>query len=105
MEPESTEPGRPHDSLRTIFLAFLRLGCISFGGPIAHLAYFRQEFVLRRKWLDELTFAEIVGLCQSLPGPSSSQTGFVIGLLEGGIIGGFTSWIAFTLPSAALMFA
>jgi chromate transporter len=72
---------------------------------MAHLAYFRQEFVLRRKWLDELTFAEVLGLCQSLPGPSSSQTGFVIGLLEGGLLGGFAAWVAFTLPSAALMFA
>lgn len=88
-----------------IFLVFLRLGTTSFGGPIAHLGYFREEFVVRRKWLDETTFANIVGLCQSLPGPASSQTGFAIGLLKGGALGALAAWIAFTLPSAFLMTA
>jgi len=98
-------PGsRPKASVLAIFLRFLRLGCTSFGGPIAHLGYFRDEFVVRLQWLEEATFAEIVGLCQSLPGPSSSQVGFTIGLLEAGLPGAFAAWIAFTLPSALLMF-
>jgi chromate transporter len=88
----------------TIFLSFLRLGCTSFGGPIAHLGYFRNEFVVRRKWLDEATYADIVGLCQFLPGPASSQVGFTIGLLKGGALGALAAWTAFTLPSALLMF-
>ena len=83
----------------------LRLGCTSFGGPIAHLGYFRNEFVVRRKWLEEETFADIVGLCQFLPGPASSQVGFTIGLLEGGPLGALAAWTAFTFPSAFLMFA
>jgi chromate transporter len=88
----------------TIFLVYLRLGCTSFGGPIAHLGYFREEFVVRRKWLDDATFTDIVGLCQFLPGPASSQVGFTIGLLKGGGLGAFAAWTAFTLPSALLMF-
>jgi chromate transporter len=87
-----------------IFLRFLRLGCTSFGGPVAHLGYFRQEFVVRLRWLDEEAFAELVVLCQSLPGPSSSQLGFAIGLLQAGFPGAFAAWLAFTLPSAILMF-
>lgn len=89
----------------TIFLVYLRLGCTSFGGPIAHLGYFHEEFVARRKWLDEVTFTDIVGLCQFLPGPASSQVGFTIGLLQGGPLGALAAWTAFTLPSALLMFA
>jgi chromate transporter len=89
----------------TIFLAYLRLGCTSFGGPIAHLGYFHQEFVVRRKWVDESTYADIVGLCQFLPGPASSQVGFTVGLLRGGTRGALAAWVAFTLPSALLMFA
>jgi len=96
---------RKHSSPGSVFLAFLRLGCTSFGGPIAHLGYFRNEFVLRRKWLDEPTYADIVGLCQFLPGPASSQVGFTIGLLEAGPLGALAAWLAFTLPSALLMFA
>ena len=93
------------DSFWTIFLAFLRLGCTSFGGPIAHLGYFRDEFVTRRKWLNEETFADVLGLCQFLPDPASSQVGFTIGLLRGGLPGALAAWVAFTLPSALLMFA
>ena len=89
----------------TIFLAYLRLGCTSFGGPIAHLGYFHQEFVVRRKWVDDIAFTDIVGLCQFLPGPASSQVGFTIGLLRGGTWGALAAWTAFTLPSALLMFA
>jgi chromate transporter len=88
----------------TIFLRFLRLGCTSFGGPVAHLGYFREEFVARLGWLEETTFAEIVGLCQFLPGPASSQVGFTIGLMEGGVPGALAAWMGFTLPSAVLMF-
>jgi chromate transporter len=84
----------------SVFLAFLRLGCTSFGGPVAHLGYFRVEFVLRRRWLDEATYADIVALCQFLPGPASSQVGICIGLLRAGVMGGFAAWLGFTLPSA-----
>ena len=83
-----------------IFRAFLGLGLTSFGGPVAHLGYFRREFVERRGWLDEAGYAEIVALSQVLPGPSSSQTGFAIGLTRGGWAGGVAAWTAFTLPSA-----
>ena len=86
-----------------IFLAFLRLGLVSFGGPIAHLGYFRAEFVNRRKWLSEEAYADIVALAQFVPGPASSQTGFALGVLHGGLAGGIASWVGFTLPSAVLM--
>lgn len=86
-----------------ILATFLRLGCTSFGGPIAHLGYFRAEFVERRKWLSESAFADLVALAQFLPGPASSQTGFGIGLMRGGLLGGLAAWTGFTLPSAALL--
>jgi len=86
-----------------VLAAFLRLGCTSFGGPIAHLGYFRAEFVERRRWCREETFAEIVAISQSLPGPASSQTGFALGLLRAGWLGGLAAWTGFTLPSALLM--
>jgi chromate transporter len=86
-----------------VLLAFLKLGLTCFGGPIAHLGYFRAEFVERRRWLDERTFADLVGLCQFLPGPASSQTGFAIGLMRGGYLGGAAAWTGFTLPSALLL--
>ncbi len=84
-------------------LVFLRLGCTSFGGPIAHLGYFRAELVERRQWCSEETYAEIIAVSQSLPGPASSQTAFSLGLLRGGWFGGLAAWVGFTLPSAALM--
>jgi chromate transporter len=87
----------------SIFLIFLRLGCTSFGGPIAHLGYFREEFVSRRKWLSEQAFADVVALAQFVPGPASSQTGFAIGLMRGGLPGALAALAGFTLPSAALM--
>jgi len=90
-------------SLREIFLAALRLGCTSFGGPVAHLGYFRKEYVERRRWLDDAHFADVVALCQFLPGPSSSQTGFTVGYLQRGWLGGLAAWVGFTLPSALLM--
>ena len=86
-----------------VFSAFLRLGVTSFGGPVAHLGYFRAEFVERRRWLSERAYADIVALSQFLPGPGSSQTGFAIGLMRGGALGGLAAWAGFTLPSAILM--
>jgi chromate transporter len=86
-----------------VFLAFLKLGVTSFGGPIAHIGYFRGEFVARRGWLSERAFADLVALAQFLPGPASSQVGFAIGLTRAGWLGGLAAWAGFTLPSAALM--
>ena len=86
-----------------ILLIYLRLGCTSFGGPIAHLGYYRAEFVDRRKWLSDRAYSDLVALAQFLPGPASSQTGFGIGLMRGGYLGGLAAWIGFTLPSAVLM--
>lgn len=86
-----------------VLLAFALLGLRCFGGPVAHLGYFRAEFVKRRGWLGEDQFASIVGLCQFLPGPASSQTGVAIGLLRAGPLGGLAAWVGFTLPSALLM--
>jgi len=83
-----------------ILLVFLRLGFSSFGGPIAHIGYFRREFVVRRRWIDEQSFADLVGLCQFLPGPASSQVGFAIGLMRAGFIGALAAWTGFTAPSA-----
>src|SRR5450631_2184642 len=83
-----------------VFAAFLKLGLTSFGGPIAHLGYFRNEFVERRKWLDETAYADLVALCQFLPGPASSQVGFSLGILRAGYLGALAAWTAFTFPSA-----
>ena len=91
------------NSLWQVFAAFLRLGCTSFGGPVAHIGYFRDEFVGRRKWLDERTYADLMALCQFLPGPTSSQVGMGIGVARAGIWGSLAAWIGFTLPSAVLM--
>jgi len=99
--------GGPTPSRRSaaeVFWAFLRLGLTSFGGPIAHLGYFRDDLVVRRRWLEEAEYAELVGLCQLLPGPASSQVGFAIGLTRAGPLGGLAAWAGFTLPSAMLMF-
>ncbi|MDR6284304.1 chromate transporter [Methylopila jiangsuensis] len=84
---------------------FLKLGLTSFGGPIAHLGYFRDELVVRRRWIDDAGYADIVALCQFLPGPASSQVGFALGMMRAGALGAFAAWAAFTLPSAALMVA
>jgi chromate transporter len=86
-----------------VLLAFAKLGVSCFGGPIAHIGYFREEFVIRRRWIDEPAFADLVALCQFLPGPASSQVGFSIGLMRGGYLGGLAAWTAFTLPSAVLL--
>jgi chromate transporter len=79
------------------------MGLVSFGGPVAHIGYFREEFVVRRRWLDDAVFSDLVGLCQFLPGPASSQLGFSIGLMRGGYLGGLAAWTGFTLPSAVAL--
>jgi chromate transporter len=94
----------PDRSPWDVFRIFLRLGLTSFGGPIAHIGYFRREFVLNRKWLDERAYADLVGLCQFLPGPASSQVGFVLGLSRHGLSTGLAAWLGFTLPSALALF-
>ena len=96
---EEGQCGSPFEVLRI----FLRLGLTSFGGPVAHLGYFRAEFVERRHWLDEGAYADIVALCQFLPGPASSQTGISIGLLRAGLPGAFCAWLGFVAPSALAM--
>ena len=88
-----------------VFLAFLRLGVTSFGGPIAHLGYFRAEFVERRRWLDDPAFSDLVGLCQFLPGPTSSQVGMALGTMRAGSPGALAAWLGFTTPSALLLVA
>lgn len=96
-----------HDpaSAWAVFLAFLRLGLTSFGGPIAHLGYFRAEFVERRQWLDDHSFSDLVALCQFLPGPASSQVGIAIGMRRAGWAGSLAAWLGFTMPSALLLIA
>ena len=103
-DPRPTPPG-PAGSVAEVATAFLKLGVSSFGGPIAHVGYFREEFVARRRWLDEAHFAQLLALCQFLPGPASSQLGFALGLMRAGWAGAIAAFIAFTLPSALLLFA
>jgi chromate transporter len=86
-----------------VLRVYLKLGVSSFGGPIAHIGYFREEFVVRRRWLDERAFVDLVALCQFLPGPASSQVGFSIGLMRAGYAGALAAWVGFTLPSAILL--
>src|ERR1700722_5636933 len=88
-----------------VLLAFLKLGSTSFGGPIAHLGYFREELVVRRRWVDDPTYSDLVALCQFLPGPGSSQVGFSLGLIRAGFWGGLAAWAGFALPSAILLTA
>lgn len=94
---------RPDHNPWALFLIFLRLGLTSFGGPIAHLGYFHDEFVTRRKWLTERSYADLVALCQFLPGPASSQLGMAIGLFRCGYTGALAAWAGFTLPSAVAL--
>jgi len=93
----------PAPSLAQIFMQFLKLGCTAFGGPVAHLGYFRETFVRRLSWISDEDYADVVALCQFLPGPASSQVGFAIGVRHGGVVGGMLAWVGFTLPSAVLM--
>ena len=100
MEPSSTQQTCTDRNPWSVFLVFLRLGLTSFGGPIAHLGYFRDEFVVRRRWLSERSYADLVALCQFLPGPASSQVGIALGLSRAGYGGALAAWLGFTLPSA-----
>jgi chromate transporter len=115
---EFSEPGnhtvtRTSTSIRTdggteasvfaVFLTFLKLGFTSFGGPIAHLGYFREEFVVRKRWIEEQIYADLVALCQFTPGPASSKVGIGIGLAKAGLPGAFAAWVGFTLPSAVAL--
>ena len=86
-------------SLMEILFVSTRLGFTSFGGPVAHLGYFHEEYIRRRKWMDEKSYADLVALCQFLPGPASSQVGIGIGVMRAGLLGGIVSFIGFTLPS------
>ena len=101
-EPAGAElraPGRWHAALE-VLAAATRLGLTSFGGPVAHIGYFRNEYVARRRWVDDQTYTDLVALCQFLPGPASSQVGMAVGILRAGLLGGLAAWIGFTLPSA-----
>lgn len=100
MSVSGTESEAHKSSAWNVFLVFLRLGLTSFGGPVAHLGYFRDEFVVRRRWLDDKTYADLVALCQFLPGPASSQVGIAVGLSRAGYLGSLAAWTGFTLPSA-----
>jgi chromate transporter len=102
---ETTQPTAP-GSVGEVFRVFLQLGLTSFGGPVAHLGYFREELVVRRKWIDEASYVDLVALCQFLPGPASSQVGFSLGILRGnGLLGGLAAWLGFTMPSALILLA
>ena len=90
-------------TLICIFLEFLKLGLTSFGGPIAHIGFFREHFVKNKKWLDDKIFLDIVSFANFLPGPSSSQVGMCIGYLKKGSIGALCAWLGFTMPSAIIM--
>jgi chromate transporter len=92
--------GEQRTTVATVFLTFLRLGFTSFGGPVAHIGYFHEEFVVRRKWLDEHAYADLVALYQFLPEPASSQVGIGVGLSRAGLPGAVAAWFAFTMPSA-----
>ena len=103
MTPTSPDTAARDGSPLEVLRVFLKLGLSCFGGPIAHIGYFRNEFVVRRKWIDEHAFADLVGLCQFLPGPASSQVGFSIGLMRAGYLGALAAWTGFTLPSAMIL--
>ncbi len=104
MQANATDQPEQRVNAITVFWAFLTLGCTSFGGPIAHMGYFRSEFVERRKWLNDAAYTDLVALCNFLPGPASSQVGIALGTLKAGLPGGFAAWLGFTMPSAlALM--
>ena len=106
LAPNPSLPAASKGSPGEVFRVFLKLGLTSFGGPIAHIGYFRTELVVRRNWLSESSYGDLVAFCQFLPGPASSQIGFCLGLLRGGgILGGLAAWTAFTMPSALMMLA
>ncbi|CAM5201542.1 hypothetical protein OURE66S_00444 [Oligella ureolytica] len=100
--PSLVHPQLP-ESAWSVFLIFLRLGLTSFGGPVAHLGYFRNELITRRRWLSEQQYANLLALCHFLPGPSSSQVGMGLGISQAGYAGAFAAWLGFTMPSALLL--
>jgi chromate transporter len=102
ISPAQPASGGPGSGI-AVLAAFLKLGLTSFGGPVAHIGYFRAEFVERRKWLDEASYVDLVALCQLLPGPASSQVGISIGILRAGLPGALCAWLGFTAPSAIAM--
>lgn len=105
-EPTTPVPTRfSGGNVAEVFRAFLKLGCTSFGGPLAHIGYYQNEFVVRRRWLDDAMYADLVALCQFLPGPTSSQIGFALGWRRAGWLGALAAWVGFTTPSAVLMIA
>ena len=101
----ASQPEKSTGTFLEVFRVFLGLGLTSFGGPVAHLGYFREAFVVRRKWLSDSAYADLVALCQFLPGPASSQVGMAIGLKRAGYAGMAAAWLAFTLPSALMLVA
>ncbi|WP_103106804.1 chromate transporter [Brevibacillus reuszeri] len=106
MKTKRAQPNTESSKLKRLFELFLvsmKLGATSFGGPIAHLGFFHEEYIKRRKWLDEKSYAELVAVCQILPGPASSQVGIGIGILRGGLLGGIAAWLGFTLPSVLVL--
>src|SRR5262249_54522096 len=103
MNAPSSEPSPRGGRALECFAAFLKLGLTSFGGPVAHLGFFREEFVARRRWVSDTTYADLVALSQFLPGPSSSQVGFALGYLRAGLGGAIAAFLGFTLPSAVIM--
>src|SRR5438477_8767384 len=108
LSPASAEErasAAPRGRALEVLAASTRLGLTSFGGPVAHLGYFRDEYVARRRWVDERTYADLVALCQFLPGPASSQVGIALGMLRAGLAGGVAAWLGFTLPSAVALAA
>jgi chromate transporter len=106
-DPDIRAPGdtASRSSPWTVLLVFLRLGLTSFGGPMAHIGYFRTEFVERRRWFDDRGFSDLVSLCQFLPGPASSKVGIAVGLARAGWLGSLAAWVGFTLPSALALMA
>lgn len=100
---EATDTAARTGSMLEVLRVFLRLGLTSFGGPVAHLGYFRAEIVERRKWVDEAHYLDIIALCQFLPGPASSQTGITLGILRAGLPGAFAAWVGFSGPSVLAM--
>src|SRR5436309_11603246 len=103
--PTDRASGQKLPQVLEVLAVATRLGLTSFGGPVAHIGYFREEFVARRKWLDEATYVDLVALCQFLPGPASSQVGISIGMLRAGLKGALAAWVGFTMPSALAMIA
>src|SRR5215213_8950978 len=100
---EPIERPNARGRLIEVLAVFTRLGLTSFGGPVAHLGYFRDEIVVRRRWVSERVYADIVGLCQFLPGPASSEVGISLGISRAGLLGGLAAWLGFTLPSAIIL--